>query len=85
MKTVQSLPENYAEIDKIDLQVVLTLQNELEQEVSSQKIGEMVMSRLRKLDDVSYVRFASVYRQFEDIDTFRRQLEELLADQNHEK
>ncbi len=82
VRAVANRPVSMADIDRVAQDVEATLQNELEQEVSSKKIGEMVMSRLRKLDDVSYVRFASVYRQFEDIDTFRRQLEELLAE-NH--
>ena len=54
------------------------LQNELGGEVSSTKIGELVMERLRDLDEVAYVRFASVYRQFKDINTFMDELNKLL-------
>jgi transcriptional repressor NrdR len=50
------------------------LQNTLRQEVSSTEIGEMVMNRLKELDEVAYVRFASVYREFKDIDTFLAEL-----------
>lgn len=50
------------------------LQNTLRQEVSSTEIGEMVMDRLKELDEVAYVRFASVYREFKDIDTFLAEL-----------
>ena len=57
-----------------------TLQNEMEREVSSAEIGELVMERLKKVDEVSYVRFASVYRQFKDINTFMRELNKLLED-----
>ena len=53
------------------------LQNSLRQEVSSTEIGEMVMEKLKELDKVAYVRFASVYREFKDIDTFLAELNEL--------
>ncbi|NLC43720.1 MAG: transcriptional regulator NrdR [Clostridiales bacterium] len=54
--------------------------NSLEREISSQTIGEMVMEKLRELDEVAYVRFASVYRQFRDINTFMDELNKLLKD-----
>ena len=56
------------------------LQNSLERETSTEKIGELVMERLKKVDEVAYVRFASVYRQFKDINTFMNELNKLLAD-----
>ena len=56
------------------------LQNQMEREVSSAQIGELVMERLKKVDEVSYVRFASVYRQFKDINTFMTELNKLLED-----
>ena len=56
------------------------LQNYLERETSTEKIGELVMEHLRDVDEVSYVRFASVYRQFKDIDTFMAELNKLLAE-----
>ncbi len=66
-------------------QVVTEIENELrssmEQEVSSQTIGEMVMERLRTIDQVAYVRFASVYRQFKDINRFMEELQSLLNEQ----
>ena len=52
----------------------------MEREVSTEAIGEKVMERLRDVDQVAYVRFASVYRQFKDIDTFMAELNKLLAD-----
>ena len=55
-----------------------TLQNSLEREVSTEYIGELVMDKLRAVDEVAYVRFASVYRQFKDIDTFMKELNKLL-------
>ena len=57
-------------VDEIEAE----LQNTLRQEVSSTEIGEMVMDRLKELDEVAYVRFASVYREFKDIDTFLAEL-----------
>ena len=62
-------------IDEIET----TLQNSLDREVSSEKIGQLVMEKLKKIDEVAYVRFASVYRQFKDINTFMRELNKLLA------
>lgn len=56
------------------------LQNRLEREVSSTDIGELVMDKLKPLDEVAYVRFASVYRQFKDINTFLDELHKLLDD-----
>lgn len=59
-----------------------SLRNSLDQEVSTKRIGEQVMERLRDVDEVAYVRFASVYRQFKDINTFMEELNKLL--QNRE-
>ena len=56
------------------------IQNSLDREVSTTQIGELVMERLKPLDEVAYVRFASVYRQFKDIDSFMRELNKLLEE-----
>ena len=56
------------------------LQNSLEREVKSEYIGELVMKKLKVLDEVAYVRFASVYREFRDINTFRDELNKLLGE-----
>lgn len=56
------------------------LQNSLEREVSSQKLGELAMEQLKEIDEVAYVRFASVYRQFGDVNTFMNELKTLLKD-----
>ena len=56
------------------------LQNAMDREVRTSRIGEMVMDRLKGIDEVAYVRFASVYRQFKDIDTFMTELSKLLSD-----
>lgn len=66
-------------VDAIALvnEIEAELQNSLRQEVSSTEIGEMVMRKLKAVDEVSYVRFASVYREFRDIDTFLSELKDL--------
>lgn len=56
------------------------VQNTLEREISTEAIGEMVMEKLKKADEVAYVRFASVYRQFKDINTFMSELNKLLSE-----
>ena len=56
------------------------LQNSLNREISAKRIGELVMDKLKEVDEVSYVRFASVYRQFKDIDSFMEELNKLLAE-----
>lgn len=63
-------------VDEIEGQIL----NTLKREITSQEIGEMVMARLKELDEVAYVRFASVYRQFRDINTFMDELHKLLKD-----
>mgnify|MGYP002554337228 FL=1 len=67
-------------IESMALEVEKQVYNSIAQEVSTQAIGEMVMDQLKGVDEVAYVRFASVYRQFTDIDTFRRELEKLLEE-----
>ena len=68
------------DLEKISLEIEQELQNHLEREIPTSEIGEMVMQRLKKLDEVAYVRFASVYRQFKDISTFMEELSHLLED-----
>ncbi|NLD51349.1 MAG: transcriptional repressor NrdR [Clostridiales bacterium] len=66
------------EIDRIVAQVEQFAYNSMQQEITTQQIGEMVMEELRKLDEVAYIRFASVYRQFTDISTFMHELKRLM-------
>ena len=79
MNACASRPVSIDMVDHMLDEIETTVHNSLEREVSSVKIGEMVMDRLRKIDEVSYVRFASVYKQFKDIDTFKAELEKLVA------
>ena len=78
IKACEKRPVPMFKIDKLVEDVQKQVYNSLEQEVSSKKIGEMVMSRLKELDEVAYVRFASVYRQFKDISTFMKELESMI-------
>jgi len=68
------------ELQNIAEDIEQELQNSMEREISSVEIGEKVMSRLKSVDQVAYVRFASVYRQFKDINTFMDELTRLLGD-----
>lgn len=67
---------------KLTDEIEQELQNSLDREISTQKIGELVMERLKDVDEVAYVRFASVYRQFKDINTFMEELNKLLAERS---
>ena len=67
-----------AKLEEIAREIGQSLQNDMEREVSSAVVGERVMQRLKEVDEVAYVRFASVYRQFRDIGTFMEELEKLL-------
>lgn len=69
------------EIDQMIDEIEGEIHNSLDREVSSEKIGEMVMEKLRDLDEVSYVRFASVYKHFKDIETFKEELAKLTRDE----
>lgn len=77
MNACASRPVSLDMVDKILDDIEAAIHNSLEREVSSVKIGEMVMDRLREVDEVAYVRFASVYKKFQDIETFRNELEKM--------
>ncbi len=75
-------PVSREQIEKVADEIEQQLVNTMLKEVSSKDIGEMVMQRLKNIDEVSYVRFASVYRQFKDIDSFMDELGRLLKEKN---
>ncbi len=79
-RACQKRPVSAAAQDKLVEDVVRDVFNTLEQEIPTDRIGELVMQRLKELDEVAYVRFASVYRQFKDINTFMQELELLLRE-----
>ncbi len=82
IRACEKRPVPITELEKIADDIEQELQNSLEREIKTSDIGEMVMDRIKKLDEVAYVRFASVYRQFKDINTFRDELNKLLVDKN---
>ncbi len=81
IKACEKRPVPMYKIEKLVDDIQRSLYNSLEQEVSAKKIGEMVMAGLKEIDEVAYVRFASVYRQFKDISTFMKELEKLRVDE----
>lgn len=78
IKACEKRPVSIEDIRKLVDSVEGELSNSMETEVSSSVIGELVMDKLKKLDDVAYVRFASVYREFADINMFMKEMEELI-------
>ncbi len=80
IRACEKRPVPLAELEKIATEIELDLQNSMEREISSEAIGEKVMERLRNVDQVAYVRFASVYRQFKDIPTFMEELTKLMEE-----
>ena len=85
VKACEKRPVPLAEIDKLVREIEMQVYNTLEQEITTTQIGEMVMEGLRTLDEVAYVRFASVYRQFRDIHSFMEELTQLLVDVERDK
>ena len=81
LRACEKRPVSIEQMEKIVSDIEAELQNSLDREVTSVHIGELVMDRLKVLDEVAYVRFASVYRQFKDINTFMDELNTLLRKQ----
>ena len=77
-RSCEKRPVPVAVMERMALEIEQELQNKLEREISTELVGEMVMDKLKKADEVAYVRFASVYRQFKDINTFMSELSKLL-------
>ena len=82
IRACEKRPVPVARLEKVAADIEQELQNSMEREISTEVIGERVMEHLRAIDQVAYVRFASVYRQFKDIDNFMEELTKLLAEQN---
>ena len=79
LKSCEKRPVAVADMEKIVSEIERGLSNMMEKEVKSSFIGELVMDKLKELDEVAYVRFASVYRQFTDINTFMKEIEKLAS------
>ena len=73
-------PVPIAELERITNEIEQAVMNSMEREISTGEIGEMVMERLKPLDEVSYIRFASVYRQFKDVNSIMRELTKILEE-----
>ena len=80
VKACEKRPVPLTTLENTALEIEQVLQNSLEREIVSEQIGELVMSYLKDIDEVAYVRFASVYRQFKDINTFMSELNKLLSE-----
>lgn len=68
------------DLDRIATEIEQSIQNTLEREISTDKLGEMVMARIKPLDEVAYIRFASVYRRFQDVNSFVREVSRFLEE-----
>ena len=80
IRACEKRPVPYQSMEALAAEIEQVLQNQMDREVSTARIGELVMERLKALDEVAYVRFASVYREFKDIGTFLAELNNLLKD-----
>lgn len=78
LRACEKRPVEYATLEKAISEIEATIQNSFEREITSEKIGELVMEKLKDIDEVAYVRFASVYRQFTDVSTFIAEVNKLL-------
>ncbi|MBR1709090.1 MAG: transcriptional repressor NrdR [Clostridia bacterium] len=78
IRACEKRPVSLAEIEKLVNQIETEVYQQMDQEVTTEKIGRMVMDGLRSLDEVAYVRFASVYRQFKDVESFMEELQQIL-------
>ena len=79
-RSCEKRPVPVADMERMALEIEQELKTKLEREISTELVGEMVMDKLKKADEVAYVRFASVYRQFKDINTFMSELNKLLSE-----
>ncbi len=82
IRACEKRPVSIDQIEQLVDHIETYLNNSMEKEVASQLIGEMIMNALKEIDEVAYVRFASVYRQFKDINTFIDELTKLLAEKH---
>ena len=80
LRACEKRPVPFSQLEGIANEIEQALQNEMDREVPSARIGELVMDRLREVDEVAYVRFASVYRQFADVESFFTELRKLMDD-----
>lgn len=80
MKSCEKRPVSLEQMENLVDEIENFIYNSFQKEITSDKIGEMIMEKLRSIDEVAYVRFASVYRQFKDINTFMDELNKILSE-----
>lgn len=78
-RACEKRPISIGEIENIVYEIETAIYNSLEREISTEDIGEMLIEKLRRLDQVAFVRFASVYRDFQDVETFRHEIDKILS------
>ena len=78
LRACEKTPVSFAQIENMVLEIEGVLNNSLDREISSTQIGELVMDKLKKINDIAYVRFASVYREFRDVNSFMEELSTLI-------
>ncbi len=85
IKACEKRPVSMTKIDQLVEDIKKQVYNSLEQEITSKRIGEMVMDGLKEIDEVAYVRYASVYRQFTDISSFMEELQTMMKENDRRK
>ncbi len=83
MRACEKRPVSVSDLENIVNEIESYIYNSTQKEITSREIGEMVMAKLKELDEVAYVRFASVYRQFTDLNSFMTELRKILDEKNH--
>ncbi|MBQ7900421.1 MAG: transcriptional repressor NrdR [Clostridia bacterium] len=78
LRACEKTPVSYSQVENLVTEIESTMHNQLDKEISSTEIGELVMAKLKKINDIAYVRFASVYREFKDVNTFLEEVQRLL-------
>lgn len=78
LKACEKTPVSFAQVENMVIEIEAVLNNSLDREISTTQIGELVMDKLKKVNDVAYVRFASVYREFRDVNSFMEELGSLI-------
>ena len=78
LRACEKTPVSYSQVESLVAELEAALNSRMDKEIPSTEIGELVMEKLKKLNDIAYVRFASVYREFKDVSTFLDELNRLL-------
>ena len=78
LRACEKTPVSFSQVENLVSEIESHMHNQLDKEISTTQIGELVMARLKKINDVAYVRFASVYREFKDVNTFIEEVKQLL-------